>query len=478
MSQHSLANEWFLVRRSRLLLGVFAILAIIMTFAAVNGTNRLTAHQSTITDANGREATTLSAIAASLEKFEQSPGSDVPAVADPGAVGLSIAAHYAALDFSPLAPFAVGQSDIYPSYYRVTATSLLTTLGEFDIQNPVLMQIGAFDIAFVVIYLVPIFVLVLSYNILSGEKERDTLRLALAQPITVTSWLRAKIIWRVLFIFSALAIMGFAALLIVNADFNATLTWVQFSAWLVVIALYAAFWFLLALLVNSYNKSSATNGIILAAAWLILVVLLPAMVSLTANSLYPAPSRVMLAAELREASAEADAKAAEALEDFYFDHPEFAAPGEASQQDNNFFLQTLSKDASIEKAIAPLLQDFEDQAEAQQNSVRQLQYLSPAIMTQQALNTISGTDYLQFQDFQNQVSLFHDAWSDFFISRIMEEKTLTSADIRSLPQFQYQEMAAGPVIRTVLTSALGLIVINILLAFLAGRQLRRYKVVG
>ncbi len=478
MSEGSLAREWLLFRRSPLPWVVIGLLAVLMAFAALNGANRIALQAQNVTQANDKELQTIDAIQSSLKNFEASaePNAAPLAIGDPGAMGLSVLSYYAAMQPAPLAAFAVGQSDLNPYYFRVTAASSLSFLGDFELQNPRTLQIGHFDISFLIVFLLPVFILILSYNILSSEKESGILALSLSQPVSLRALISAKIRWRTYFLLLSIGLLGLLCAIIVGIDPLSADTWIGFGLWIVVVSLYGLFWFGLAILVNAYGRSSATNGVFLAAFWLMLVILVPAMVSLTANTLYPAPSRVMLAAEMREASAAADAAAAEALEDFYFDHPEFGAPNAAAR--TNFYLQTISKEASIEKSVEPLLVEFDKQAEAQRASVEQLQYLSPAIMAQQALNKISGTDYLRFNHFEDQVDAFHEAWADFFVSRLINGEWLTSADVEQLPIFNYQTPPPAPMVGDVLRSAAGLLVLVIVLGLWGRAKLRRFPIVG
>lgn len=478
MIDGTLAREWLLFYRSPLPWVVLTILSLLMAAAALNGANRIALQEQNVTQANSKESEMLSVIISALKAFESRGQAEAPApaFADPGAVGLSILSHYAAMQPAPLAAFAIGQSDLNPYYYRITAGGGLSFLGDFELQNPRAMQIGHFDIAFLVIYLLPVFILILSYDILSTEKEKGILALALSQPVSLHAFVNSKIWWRACFLLIAIGLLGLLCALVAGADVLGVETWIGFGLWAGVVCLYALFWFTLAVLINAYGRSSASNGVFLAASWLLLVIIVPSLVSLTATTLYPAPSRVMLAAEMREASAAADAAAAEALEDFYFDHPEFGAPNPGAR--SNFFLQTISKEASIEKAVAPLLGEFESQADAQRQSVEQLQYLSPAIMAQQALNKISGTDYLRFNDFKNQVNRFHEAWADFFVGRLINNQQLTASDMERLPMFNYRSPPPDIMIGDVLRSAVGLLVLVIVLGLWARVKLRRFPIVG
>jgi ABC-type transport system involved in multi-copper enzyme maturation permease subunit len=84
--------------------------------------------------------------------------------------------------FSPLAFLDLGQSDIYPSAYKPYDPGQFyreTTPSAPQAGNPLSLMIGGFDPAFVVIYLLPLFIIGLSFNLLSSEKESGVLGLLL-----------------------------------------------------------------------------------------------------------------------------------------------------------------------------------------------------------------------------------------------------------------------------------------------------------
>ena len=250
--------------------------------------------------------------------------------------------------------------------------------------------------------------------------------------------------------------------------------WLRFILWFITVVLYSFFWFALALFVNAWNRPSVTNGVILANLWLVFVVVLPAMVNIVATTSYPAPSRVELTTEMREATQVADQEAAEAREDFFFDHPEMASDNVDVDQ---FFIQLLATDAAVEKVIQPLLDEFQSQSQKRQNIVNLLQYLSPAILTQNILNDISGTSTGRFSNFLRQVLDFHETWRDFFTKRITAGQVMTSQDYNDIPVFYYQEVS----LRYLLTSAgiplVGLIFFILLLSVWGTVKFRNFAIV-
>ena len=73
---------------------------------------------------------------------------------------------------NPAIVYNIGQTEQYGFYKRVTfwSSPYDADLAE-EIANPERLQFGRLDFGFVVIYLVPLLLLVLSYNIKGGEKD-------------------------------------------------------------------------------------------------------------------------------------------------------------------------------------------------------------------------------------------------------------------------------------------------------------------
>ncbi|NIP70531.1 MAG: ABC transporter permease subunit, partial [Planctomycetales bacterium] len=52
---------------------------------------------------------------------------------------------------------------------------------------------GSFDVAFVLIFVLPIFIVALTFDLLSKEKEQGTLALVLAHGVSVQTYVAAKV---------------------------------------------------------------------------------------------------------------------------------------------------------------------------------------------------------------------------------------------------------------------------------------------
>ena len=347
-------QEWILLRRNATLWGLICILLLLMAGATINGVVRTQKIKSTTQQLNVEEESTKAALKGAVARWEQDPVGDPPAVTSPGSVGISILAHYTVLPFRELAPLAIGQSDIEPLYYRVDGRSAYTFMEKAETQNPLNVLSGSFDVAFVVVFLLPVFIIAMTFDLLSKEKERGVLALILAHGVPLRQIVLAKSLSIALIVFIALLVAGLLALWLADADLFSVTTLFDFLSWSLIVILYGFFWFALALLINSFNLPSVTNGVVLANLWLVFVIVIPAFVNVAATTIYPAPSRVELTTEMREASSRAEEDAAQAREEFFFDHPEMTDGGETSEA---FFIQVLSTDAAVEKAVQHLVDE-------------------------------------------------------------------------------------------------------------------------
>jgi ABC-2 type transport system permease protein len=284
------------------------------------------------------------------------------------------------------------------------------------------------------VFLLPIIVIALSYDIMSREKELGVLALIGAQGVRLSTFIAAKVIARGVLI--AMIVVAANALAIMTAVYMGAEWHVGAAAlWVAIAVVYGLVWFALAVLINALGFGSSTNGVVLANIWLVFVIVIPAVVKLVATTLYPAPSRVALTTELREAASEADERAAEAREAYMFDHPEMVA-GDVDQE--IFFRQVALSEQDIAASIEPQFQAFEAQAERQAALMKWLKYSSPALLANDAFAALAGTDRTYHAAFRTAVLDYHQSWQAFFVRPLLREELLTAQSWANLPAFDYR----------------------------------------
>ncbi|XSC44814.1 DUF3526 domain-containing protein [Bradyrhizobium sp. RDT10] len=71
----------------------------------------------------------------------------------------------------------------------------------------------------------------------------------------------------------------------------------------------------------------------------------------------------------------------------------------------------------VDEQIEPLLKGFDQQLLQQQKLVDRLSLLSPAMLVNEALTSIAGTDSRRFLAFKDQTEAFHERWRQYFSAR-------------------------------------------------------------
>lgn len=374
---------------------------------------------------------------------------------------------------APLAATAIGQSDLHPAIVEAR-TQLDWALAREEIENPTNLLTGRFDLAFVLVYLLPLLILGLTYNVLSGEREGGTLALALTQPVRLQVLVVAKVLARALPVFTVTigATLFFLVLNGVNplrADGGT-----RAVLWLFVVMCYGAFWFALAAWVNARGWSSATNAISLAGAWLGLVLIIPSLVSAAATTLYPAPPRLELTQAIQGANDHVMEKGRTLLEAHYRVHPDQKPQARADLKD--YWTQRYAMDAQMETQLAPLLARVNESAARRLHLSNTLSFLSPALLTQSALSDIAGSGDARYDFFKQQVDNFRISWRAFFLPRVFRQIGLPSAEWDSVPQWNFREETVGQVAWRVLPMCAVLALAMGILAVWSTLSLRLYPV--
>jgi ABC-2 type transport system permease protein len=328
---------------------------------------------------------------------------------------------------SPLTPLALGQSEYLPASASVSLFGSETALFEMaSIDNAQHQQIGRIDAAFVLVYLLPLLLIALTYNLLSAERERGTLPLILNQPVALSSFLFAK----ALIPFLALMIPAITVPLIWMLAANpSAASWPQWLAFTAFTLGYGVLWTALAAAVNLLGVRSATNALLLGGCWLLFVLILPATLQAVLSSVYPVPSRLELITQARVAEVEHNQKRQEILDRFYLDHPDLIPESRTENRILAFYAASLE----TEKVVQPIHERFENQLAAQQAWVRRMQYLSPAVVYHEGLTAVAGTGRDGFLRFRKQVLEFREQVRGFLLPRVARSKEMSLADYDEAP---------------------------------------------
>ena len=464
--------EWALLSGDRTPWMMALFFGAIMAYGAWNGLSWAAFQRETIAAVRAEETTRLKALADNVQR--KSAGDTTATVAPIGALGAAGAVRYAILPPSALASLAVGSSDLFPYYTKVSLRSKQSFIVNDEIENPHNLLAGRFDLAFAIVFVFPLLILALTYNFVSAEREQGTMALMLSQPVSARRVLLLKLAVRVALVLSLAVLLTIAVAIGSGMALSAPGALPLFALWFAVIFAYGAFWVGAAMAVNALGRSSATNALALLGVWLTVVVVVPSLVAAVVTTAYPAPSRVALTTELRRVSDQAAAQGDTAVSQFLADHPEMAQLGALSSK--NAWGRTIALQERTEAAMRPTYAAFDEALSAQRNAADRLRVLSPAILTQDALHAIAGRGIDRYRHYAAQLDGFHQQWQQFFFRRVFAESSMTPTDLAALPTFTFAEEATATAARPVMTALLLTLLPGLLLAAWGFRQLARVRV--
>ena len=365
---------------------------------------------------------------------------------------------------SPLALLAVGQSDVYANYVKVTARDVGALVSGDQIEHPLAVASGHLDIAFVILFLYPLLIFAVSFDLTAGERDRGTLRMVLAQPVALRDVVAGKMIARSL-------LLGLPVVVVpLVGAFGAPP--LAMAVWTLAVVAYGSIWHGIALIVNARGWNAAANALVLAGIWLMFAVVGPATINLAIAVVHPMPSRVEAAVQARAATQEASVQGSRQLGQFLQDHPTSANVGQEGMR--QFAMLQAERDRQVADRLQAVEAAFDAQLRRQQRLASWLSVLSPKMMAQGVLLDAAGTSTNQFEHFRAAAAGFQREWKQYFEPRVLDAATLSEADIAAAPVFAYQPEPARAMVMRTAPSIIAMLTIGAVLWWAGFRVYRGY----
>jgi len=205
----------------------------------------------------------------------------------------------------PLSVICSGMERQLGSLVRVSCTDVPTKAIVLVGDDPLLKVFSAIDIVIIMQIVASLFVILIAYDAISGEREGGTLALVMANSVSRYHVLIGKYLGGMASILLPLSIGWLAGLAVIHfspmVEFYFA-EWGRFCLLFGVSALYISVFFLLSMLVSVKSKRSATALVWLLFLWVVLVI--PNVAAYMAGHIRPIESRTRVDAERRLIMAE------------------------------------------------------------------------------------------------------------------------------------------------------------------------------
>ena len=335
-------------------------------------------------------------------------------------------------------------------------------------QDPTLASPLPLDLTTVIQIALGLFVLLLTYDAISGEKERGTLRLAGSFPIARAQFLLAKLVGAalpMLAVYASSTGLGIAVLLMVPTFRLGPAESGRLILILVASAVYLGTMASAGVLASAMTRSAATSFALLMAFWTVSIVVLPRLSLVLASALTPPPSKSDYVARkrvsFRENLNERNTKHAKFIKDY--EQRTGSSPFGTPEGREAYYLAV----RGFDREFRPFMRDLRDRIEEEYRNRFDawidlgavIAHLSPAFPFRAASVRLAGTGSDRYRDFSDENRRHLDdewdwvkeGWNRDFLMQWMPEKYGEfSWQVADIPRFRYEEKWPAADIRSAL----------------------------
>lgn len=434
-----LLYEWKHIARQSAVWILFFFFFVIAGYAIYSGNiltkNKLSAIEEAKKESVKDYHNTLQAFTdtASVEKKQQAENAGNPYVIDYRYPRIAFDQPY------PLTGLASGIKDITPVTEKVNYYTDYATVDR-EMINPSILFEGRLDLLYVNLYLIPLLIIVLAYNVISSEKEKGISNLLIVQGGSLKKVLFGKLLTRLIIVFLAAFMVNILGMLLSPSGFPSVK---DAFLWIFLLFSYCVLWISLCFVIIALDGNSVFNLFTCIALWVFLMFLLPLAINKTAQMKHPSDLKLLdLEEKDRQISDEVWAmKPKMVVDSFYRNFPRYAPayiPSDTIDNQNDaFFAGYYYIKQNRMKAVIDSL--WEGDQKANQTAYRLIRY-NPVQSTEHLFTLLARTSRADYQAYKQDVKDFQHAWQTYFYDRVFAMKDGT----RTLSKFTPEELKKLP----------------------------------
>ncbi len=387
--------------------------------------------------------------------------------------------------YRPPQPLGVLVSGIQPAVGREATLNKFNcpelTGSDYD-ANPLIGIFDRLDLTFVVRVVLSLLAIVLSYNAISGEKERGTLKLIVSNPVPRTTFLIGKAMGGFVSLLGVLVVPFVLSAIMLSVQPNISFSfeeWLRIGLIFAQYLLYITVFFSLGLFVSSCFGSSALSLLMLLFAWIVCINILPLASSMVAGQLNPIPSEQQIAAEKEMFKNQMLDSALPTWEKWREKNPgEFSDTKwreRASAAMDGIYANLLD---NIYARNAAVEADYRNRQDRQQGLAFNLARVSPAaslVFGSMDLARTGPDDFRRFNEALRSYQKVLFAWTTEK-SRLAMKAGQMKPDLAGMPEFSFQPESFANSLRAALPALCTLAVMLLLLGAGAIASFIRYDV--
>lgn len=331
---------------------------------------------------------------------------------------------------SPLSVLSVGQSDVYSPLLSGHFNGDIFRNNYTEFKNPEQLLAGNLDTAFFVLFLFPLLLLALTYNLQSADREAGISPLLNAQVSSLQKLTHYRLLFRWL-----IALLPFIVTAVVSFFLLSGLPGFSFTAflqWWGVALLYALFWLMVVALVQHFQFSSLINAITLAGVWVVLLIAIPGLLNTWFNYKYPAANKTEIA-EYRDFDFKAwDVSLGKHKAYLFGIYPQLAKDAEKLDSNHirgfSYSLQVFGREKELHAAIS-------GKAAEQSAAEDRMFWINPVGGAMRSFATISQTGLNNQQQFEKDIFTYREKKLKHIFENMLLQTHFTKKDFEAMPKF-------------------------------------------
>ncbi|WP_210151406.1 DUF3526 domain-containing protein [Chryseobacterium scophthalmum] len=322
-----------------------------------------------------------------------------------------------------LAALNIGLRDLNPSIRSVTIRNLEEQKNNSDFFNPANATVGNFDFSFVLVFLFPLVIIALCYNIISEDQEKGTWKLLSVQSLDLRKLIDAKLLIRLMAVSSVYFLLLTVAVIYIKIPVDSA-----FIIFAVVGLLYLIFWFALCRWIIGLQRSSSWNALALVLFWMGMNFIIPMTGNMVIQKMYPAKEGLQAQIEQREGYHNKwDEPKVPTMQKFHKIYPQFS---QYTVEENSGYSYTwyyaMQHMADVESTGSS--KQFQAKMQSRNDAAIYLGYLLPNIQTQLVQSQIAKTGMENQLNYGQGLKNFHEKQRLYFYPYIFENANANIVD--------------------------------------------------
>ncbi len=332
---------------------------------------------------------------------------------------------------SSWAAFSIGQRDVNPYNIKVKMLTLEGQIYDSEMSNPTNLLYGNFDLAFVIVFLLPLLIIAFCHNLISADQENGIWNLLSSQPVSIAKIIGWRLLIRYIFVLMIVFSVITTSCVYLQSAFD-----IRFFYALLIAVSYLTFWFALTAFVISFQKTSTYNALSLLGSWIFLTILAPALLNLVISTVSPVSESFEVTVKQREGYHNKwDKSKAETMQKFYEIYPEykiFPIPEDKFSW-GWYYAMNLMGDLEAENSSGK----YVEKLQKRDKLTNQVSLFLPTINTQLGFNSLTDNDLQNHLKYLESVRNYHKQIREYFYPDIFRNAKVDEVNWQNLPKHEF-----------------------------------------